>query len=96
MNYYDTTGELLSESRIRRISEDVRRVEWIFRRWPHGEFDALRVMKGYKHHFGTTIDQSSCRRAITDLTNAGVLVKLGRDKMIKNEKGRLVHQWKLK
>lgn len=77
----------------RRAATQAERILAIFRMYPHGLFSPERICRGYQYHYKKDLNINSCRRAITDLTTAGHLIKT--DVMVPGDCGKPVHQWKL-
>mgnify|MGYP007071596763 CR=1 len=44
----------------------------------------------------TKINHDSVKRAITNLTNKGKLIKLGKEEMILESRGKMNHRWQIK
>lgn len=96
-NYYNTTNEsgdhLLRRRRGATKQRD--RILQIFQLFWADKFSPERICKGYYKIYGEEIDLNSCRRAITGLTDEGLLEKLGEADKVMGSKGVRVHQWTL-
>lgn len=91
-NTIGSAGEDLAQREIK-CSRQEKEVLNIFRRHPARSLTPLEVhelLGGDK--WG---DRNSCRRSITNLTTAGHLVKLGKDRMKNERNGAPNHTWEL-
>lgn len=95
MNFYNTIRAPRDKEhkyRRRAVTQQSRILE-IFIRYPHGLFSPERIVRGYFYMYKKKLNLNSARRAITDLTTAGYLIKT--DEMIQGDAGKPVHQWRL-
>ena len=90
-SYHNTvgaSGELLDQFESKAKSQDVKIMEWFTRRGGHASPNDVLL-----DVFGCTIPLTSVRRALSNLTKAGLLVKS--DYQVMGPYGRLEHLWKL-
>ncbi len=92
-NFYNTnktTGTELKEAKKRNLAQAEKILKFLSEH-PNIKFTACRI---HKYLFNDNTPLTSTRRSLSDLKNAGFVVKL--DQMVKGVYGRNVHLWKVR
>ena len=76
-SYHDTAAHVKSlEVMEQKCTKQEERVLFIFKKYPTHLFTWREISRGHKYHFQMDIEGVSCKRAITNLCNKGLIEKM--------------------
>ena len=95
-SYYKTSAGADIGLKEKKCQSQEQLILKIFNKWPDEKFTWRRIAKGFAHYNNKDIEGVSCKRALSNLSKKGLIIKLGKEDSKWCEKsGCNLHTWKL-